>query len=59
MPDAYAALDPSENSFTQAEMVVEAGAEATFAVALRFLHVQQRTVERWTGKGSSGRVARH
>jgi len=51
MPGAYAAIDPSENSFTQAEMVVEAGAEATFTVALRFLHVQQRTVERATGAG--------
>jgi hypothetical protein len=51
MPAAYAALDPSENSFTQAEMVVEADAAARFTVALRFLHVQQRTVERATGAG--------
>jgi hypothetical protein len=51
MPAEYAAVDPSESSFTQAEMVVEAGVETTFTVALRFLHIQQRTVERSTGDG--------
>jgi hypothetical protein len=49
MPAEYAAADPSESSFTQAECVVEGDATSSFTVALRFLQVQQRTVERWAG----------
>ena len=49
MPGAYARTDPSERAYTQAECVVEGAADPTFLVALRFLHVQARTVQRWTG----------
>jgi hypothetical protein len=48
MPAAYAAKDESERSFSQAECVVEGGGALT--VLLRFLQVQQRTVQRWTGE---------
>jgi len=46
MPDGYP--DPSERSYQRAECVVECG--EAFTVALRFLQVQARTVERWTGQ---------
>jgi hypothetical protein len=51
MPTGYALTDPSERSFIQAECVVEGDATATVGVALRFLHPQRRTVQRWTGTG--------
>jgi hypothetical protein len=49
MPPGYAAADPSERSYTQAECLVEGGEAATITVALRFLQVVQRSVQRWTG----------
>src|SRR5205807_2475009 len=43
MPVEYAAADPSESPFTQAECVVEGDEKTTFTVAVRFLQVQRRT----------------
>jgi hypothetical protein len=50
MPADRAGIDPSERAYTQAECVVEGAAGARLSVALRFLQVQRRTVERWTGR---------
>ncbi len=49
MPAGYAGTDPTERAFIQAECVVE-GAAMHLTVALRFLHVQLRSVARWTGE---------
>src|SRR5437764_14412385 len=49
MPAGYAATDPSERAYSQAELVLEGDGPIT--VVLRFLQVQQRTVQRWTGSG--------
>jgi hypothetical protein len=49
MPAGYAATDPSERAYSQAELVLEG--DGPVAVVLRFLQVQQRTVRRWTGSG--------
>jgi hypothetical protein len=49
MPADYAATDPSERAYSHAELVLEG--DGPIAVVLRFLQVQQRTVQRWTGSG--------
>jgi len=43
MAPGYAAADPSERSFTQAECVLEHAGEPAVRVILRFLQVQRRT----------------
>ncbi len=49
MPAGYAATDPSERAYSQAELVLEG--DGPVSAVLRFLQVQQRTVRRWTGSG--------
>jgi hypothetical protein len=49
MPAGYVATDPSECAYSQAELVLVGDGPIT--VVLRFLQVQQRTVQRWTGSG--------
>jgi hypothetical protein len=49
MPVEYTRIDPSERAYTQAEFVVEATEATAFTVALRFLHLQSRSVQRWSG----------
>jgi len=51
MAPGYAAADPSETSFTQAECVLEHTGQPAVQVILRFLQVQRRTAE---GPGASG-----
>jgi hypothetical protein len=43
MAPGYAAVDPSERSFTQAECVLEHSGRPTVRIILRFLQVQRRT----------------
>jgi hypothetical protein len=54
MPAGYRRADPSEREFTQAQCLVEGEidgpAAARLTVALRFLQVQTREVQRWTGR---------
>jgi hypothetical protein len=50
MAPGYAAADPSESSFTQAECVLEHTGQPVVQVILRFLQVQRRTTE---GSGPS------
>ncbi len=45
MAPGYAAADPSESSFTQAECVLEHAGQPVVQVILRFLQVQRRTTE--------------
>ena len=45
MAPGYAAADPSETSFTQAECVLEHTGQPVVQVILRFLQVQRRTTE--------------
>ncbi len=45
MAPGYAAADPSESSFTQAEFVLEHTGQPVVQVILRFLQVQRRTTE--------------
>jgi hypothetical protein len=45
MTPGYAAADPSESSFTQAECVLEHTGQPVVRVILRFLQVQRRTTE--------------
>ena len=45
MAPGYAAADPSESSFTQAEVVLEHTGQPVVRVILRFLQVQRRTTE--------------
>jgi hypothetical protein len=45
MAPGYAATDPSERTFTQAECVLEHAGEPVVRVILRFLQVQRRTTE--------------
>jgi hypothetical protein len=50
MGPGYAAADPSERDFTQAEMVLEHSGHASVLIILRFLQVQRRstgTAETW------------
>jgi hypothetical protein len=47
MAPGYAAADPSESSFTQAECVLEHTGQPVVQVILRFLQVQRRTTEGW------------
>jgi hypothetical protein len=49
MAPACAAVDPTERTFTQAECVVEGGDTTALTVAVRFLQVQRRDVQQWTG----------
>jgi hypothetical protein len=49
-PPAFAAIDSSERSGLRADFLLEAGA-GEIAVQVRFLHVQQRTVQRASGSG--------
>ncbi len=43
MGPGYAAADPSERSFTQAEVVLEHSGQPSVAIVLRFLQVQRRS----------------
>ena len=45
MPPAYRAVDDSEPSASQTECLVECAEDAHVEIAVRFLHVQRRTVE--------------
>jgi hypothetical protein len=45
MPPAYRSVDDSEPSASQTECLVECADDARVEIAVRFLHVQQRTVE--------------
>ena len=45
MAPGYAAADPSESSFTQAECVLEHSGQPVVQVILRFLQVQRRSTE--------------
>jgi hypothetical protein len=45
MPPAYSSVDDSEPSASQTECLVECADDARVEIAVRFLHVQQRTVE--------------
>jgi hypothetical protein len=45
MGPGYAAADPSERSFTQAEVVLEHSGQPSAAIVLRFLQVQRRSTE--------------
>jgi hypothetical protein len=45
MPPAYAAIDDSEPSASQTECLVECADDASVEIEVRFLHVQQRTVQ--------------
>ncbi|HEY1320779.1 MAG TPA: hypothetical protein VGF32_11055 [Streptosporangiaceae bacterium] len=45
MPPAYAAVDDSERSFSQTECLLEAPAGAQLGILVRFLHLQERTVQ--------------
>jgi hypothetical protein len=45
MPPAYRSVDDSEPSASQTECLVECAGDAQVEIAVRFLHVQQRTVE--------------
>ena len=45
MAPGYAAADPSERSFTQAECVLEHSGQPAVRIILRFLQVQRRTAE--------------
>ena len=45
MAPGYAAADPSERSFTQAEFVLEHAGQPVVRVILRFLQVQRRSTE--------------
>jgi hypothetical protein len=49
-PPAFAAADSSERSFLQADCLIE-GADVEVSVLVRFLHVQQRTVQLLDGDG--------
>jgi hypothetical protein len=46
MAPGYAAADPSESSFAQAECVLEHSGQPTVSVIVRFLQVQRRSTER-------------
>ena len=50
MPEDVVALDPSERSFRTGQVVVD-GRRPVGRVTVRFLQVQHRSVERWTGRG--------
>jgi len=52
MGPGYAAADPSERDFTQAEMVLEHSGHASVRIILRFLQVQRRS----TGAAEPGQV---
>ena len=64
MAPGYAAADPSERSFTQAECVLEHTGQPVVQVILRFLQVQRRTTEgsaragtrRWSARSRSPRT---
>jgi hypothetical protein len=45
MGPGYAAADPSERDFTQAEIVLEHSGQASVQIILRFLQVQRRSTE--------------
>ena len=45
MAPGYAAADPSESSFSQAECVLEHTGQPELQIILRFLHVQRRSTE--------------
>ena len=46
MPPAYAAVDEHEPSVSQTECLAEADGDTAVQIVVRFLHVQQRTVQR-------------
>jgi hypothetical protein len=47
MPAGYAALDPSESAVSQTECLLEYTGHTTVKLLLRFLQVQQRSVQAW------------
>jgi hypothetical protein len=53
MAPGYAAIDPSESTFTQSECVLEHTGQPAVQVILRFLQVQRRSTEA-SGPGSAG-----
>ena len=57
MAPGYAAIDPSERSYTQAECVLEHTGQPVVQVILRFLQVQRRTTE-GSGRGWDEAVER-
>jgi len=57
MAPGYAAIDPSERSYTQAECVLEHTGQPVVQVILRFLQVQRRTTE-GSGQGWDEAVER-
>ena len=57
MAPGYAAADPSESSFTQAEVVLAHTGQPAVQVLLRFLQVQRRTTE-GSGQGWDEAVER-
>ena len=48
MPEAVVELDPSERAFHRCQLLVDGGDPAV-TVTVRFLQVQHRAVEHWTG----------
>ena len=57
MAPGYAAIDPSERTYTQAECVLEHTGQPVVQVILRFLQVQRRTTE-GSGRGWDEAVER-
>ena len=51
MGPGYAAADPSERDFTQAEIVFEHSGQPSVLINLRFLQVQRRNLGRGGGAG--------
>jgi hypothetical protein len=54
MPPAYAAVDDCEPSASQTECLAEARDDARVQILVRFLHVQQRTVQRAPAHAAGG-----
>jgi len=54
MAPGYAAADPSESTFTQAECILEHSGQPVVQVLLRFLQVQRRSSEGPDGAGPLG-----
>jgi hypothetical protein len=53
MPAGYAALDPSESAVSQTECLLEYTDHTVIEVLLRFLQVQQRSVQAWQRQARS------
>lgn len=57
MPTAYGAIDPTESSASQTQCLVECCDESQVRVAVRFLHLQRRSVDERTDSGGFRPVA--